>query len=118
MWWVQYAMLFVAAMVASIGAFSGRARGFASLIGMFAWFIWGNASAAVIHYDGAGTEHVATSIPLTWLAYAVAAIHLIVLLLTIHDILTKDEDDDETAEDIAEGIDPAAITPSDITDSL
>lgn len=109
MWWGQYALIFIAALIASIGAFTGVGRGIGSLIGTFAWFIWGNASAAVVHYDAAGAEHVATSTPLVWLAYGVAVVHLVVFLLTLHEILTdeEDEDDERSLDDVSESVDPA-----------
>lgn len=111
MWWGQYVLLFIAATIATVAAFTGTGRGIGSLIGAFAWFIWGNASAAVVHFDGAGTEHVATSTPLVWLAYGVAAVHLVVLLLTVHEVVTEDEDDD-SIDDIVESVDPAEIAGS------
>lgn len=106
MWWGQYALTFGAAVLLSVGAFSGRARGFAALLGAMVWFVLGNASAAVVYYDAAGTQHVAQSLPLTWLCYGVAAIHLVVLLLTVHDILTDDSPVD-SADGLTDALDPA-----------
>jgi len=107
MWVGQYVLLFAASVLLSIGAFVGYARGFASLLGMFAWFIVGNASVAVEYYDGAGGAHVAQSVALSWLCYAVAAIHFVVLLIAIHDEWT--DDDVESADELPDALDPSAI---------
>jgi hypothetical protein len=108
MWWGQYLLLFLASILLSIGAFTGRARGFTSILGMFSWFIVGNASVAVVHFDGAGGKHVAQSEPLTWLCYGVAVVHFVALLIAIREEFVG-EDDTEDAEDVAQGIDPAEI---------
>jgi len=107
MWVGQYVLLFAASVLLSIGAFVGYSRGFASLLGMFSWFVVGNASIAVEFWDGAGAPHVAQSASLQWLCYAVAAIHFVVLLIAIHDMWT--DDDVESAEELADAIDPSAI---------
>lgn len=105
MYVVQYVLLFAAAVLLSIGAFRGHARGFASLLGIFAWFVTGNASSAVVFWDGSGTQHVVTSVPLTWLCYGVAAMHVIVLLIEVHDILTG-EDSVDSLDEFPEQVDP------------
>jgi hypothetical protein len=107
MWVGQYVLLFGASVLLSIGAFVGYSRGFASLLGMFSWFVVGNASVAVEFWDGAGTQHVVQSVALSWLCYGVAAIHFVVLLIAIHDMWT--DDDVESAEELADAIDPSAI---------
>lgn len=105
MYVVQYILLFVAAMVLSIGAFLGYARGFASLLGAFAWFIVGNASSAVVFWDASGARQVVTSVPLTWLCYAVGFVHLVVLLIEIHEMLTE-EDNVDSLDQLPEQMDP------------
>jgi len=107
MWVGQYVLLFGASVLLSIGAFVGYSRGFASLLGMFSWFVVGNASVAVEYYDGAGAQHVAQSVALSWLCYAVAAIHFVVLLISIYELLT--DDDVNSADELADAVDPSAI---------
>lgn len=102
MWWIQYVLLFCASALLSVGAFTGYGRGFTSLLGMFAWFIVGNASSAVVYYDGAGTQHVAQSVPLTWLCYGVAVVHLVVFLITLHEIVTGDDTENTTPDELAD----------------
>jgi hypothetical protein len=113
MYVVQYVLLFGAAVLLSIGAFTGRGRGFAAILGIFGWIVVGNASSAVVYYDGAGAQHVATSTPLTWLAYAVAFMHVVALLLIVHDIMTDDSDAD-SADDLPGQVDPSAGNEPDI----
>lgn len=113
MYVVQYALLFGAAVLMSIGAFTGRGRGFPAILGIFAWVIVANASSAVVYYDGAGTQHVATSTPLTWLAYAVAFMHIVATLLIVHELLTGD-DQTNSADDLAGQVDPSAGNDPDI----
>lgn len=104
MWWIQYVLLFGAATLLAIGAFTGVGRGFASLLGAFAWFLVGNASLAVTYYDGAGSRHIATSVPLSWLSYAVAVVHILVLMITLWDLLT-DDDGVDSPDQLADEID-------------
>lgn len=108
MWWIQYVLLFGAAVLSSIGAFSGRARGFASLVGMFLWFLVGNASVAVKYYDATGAAHVAQSPALAWLAYGVAAIHVVVFIIALHAVLTDDSGID-APDDLTDALDPVAL---------
>lgn len=105
MWWILYILLFGAATLLAIGAFTGVGRGFTSLLGSIAWFIVGNASLAVEYYDGTGTQHVAQSVPLSWLAYAVAVVHLVVLLITVYDLLTDEDAGVDSPDELAEQID-------------
>jgi hypothetical protein len=114
MYLIQYVLLFGASVLLSMGAFLGRARGFAGILGIFSWFIVGNASAAVRFWDGAGTSHVVGSTPLVWLCYGVAVMHVVVTLLAIHDVLTEDERVD-SSEELADQIDPSRQNSADIS---
>lgn len=109
MWWVQYALLFAAACALSAGAYLGRARGMTSLLGVFAWFVVGTASTAVVLWDGSGTQHVVTSVPVAWLSYANGAVHAFVFLAHIREELTDDEQDPTSPDDLAKRIDAGTL---------
>jgi hypothetical protein len=115
MWWIQYVLVFGAAVLSSIGAFTGRARGFASLVGMFLWFVVGNASVAVEYYDATGVAHVAQSTALTWLSYGVAVIHVVVFIIALHAVLTDDDSGIDAPDELVDALDPAALNNDDST---
>jgi len=113
MYLILYVLLFGASTLLSIGAFLGYARGFAGTLGIFSWFIVGNASAAVRFWDGAGTEHVVGSTPLVWLCYGVAVMHIVAVAMTVHEVLTED-DDIASPEQLADKVDPSTQNDPDL----
>lgn len=117
MYEIQYILLFISGWLVAIGAFLGYARGFSSIAGTIVWFILGNASSAVEYYDAAGGSHVATAPSLTWLCYGVAAMHIVVLLIAIHDQLT-DDDDVGSADELGEAVDPSQTDSGDFSRQL
>jgi len=106
MYVVQYVLLFGASVVLGVAAFLGYARGFAGVLGTFSWFVTGNASAAVVYYDGAGVQHVATSVPLTWLCYGVAAMHVVVVAIAVHETFIASEGEPDSIDDLPKQLDP------------
>jgi len=117
MYEIQYILLFISGLLVALGAFLGHARGFSAIAGTVVWFILGNASTAVEYFDPSGASHVATSVSLTWLCYGVAAMHVVVLLIAIHDQLT-DDDDVGSADELGEAVDPSQVDSGDISRRL
>lgn len=103
MYWIQYVLLFACGILLSMGAYLNRARGYSGILGIFVWFIIGNASIVlVIRAPGTGTEYVYESVAMQWLAYGNAAMHFVVTLLAVHEAY-------EGVEDEADDLDPATI---------
>lgn len=116
MYVIHYALLFAAGILLSIGAYRGLSRGFTGLMGVFVWFVIGNASAATTFYDGSGASHVATSLSLTWLCYGNAAMHAVLFLVELRAAFVDDETDDLGVDEIAQRSDPLGQT--DISESV
>ncbi len=117
MYQTHYVLLFVAGILLSIGAYRGRSRGFTGLMGVFVWFVLGNASAATTYYDGSGASHVATSLSLTWLCYGNAAMHAVLFLVELRAAFVDDDTDELGVDEIAQRSDPFGQTDlSEVTD--
>jgi len=102
MYVVQYILLFVAGLGLSTAAYTDRARGYTAFLGVFVWFVLGNASTAVVFWDGAGGRHVQTSLALTWLCYLNAAMHAFLFLAALREELADDDTDAESPDDLGE----------------
>ncbi len=116
MYVIHYAFLFVAGILLSIGAYRGLSRGFTGLMGVFVWFVLGNASAATVFWDGSGAEHVATSLSLTWLCYGNAAMHAVLFLVELRAAFIDDDTDELGVDEIAQRTDPLGKT--DLSDGV
>jgi hypothetical protein len=89
----QWTALFVVGVLCAIGTAQGVGRGFAAPLGVAVWFVLANASTDLTVYSG-GAEFTASSEPLFWLFAAVAAVHLIGVLITIDEFRNDASDTD------------------------
>lgn len=99
MYVTQYALVFAAGTLLSIGAYSGRARGLASIVGFFVWIVIGDASSAIEVLSN-GEEFLYGSGAVTWLCYLNAVAHLVTIFVAIHDY--TQEEAQETQLDLDE----------------
>lgn len=104
MYVVQYALLFVAGILLSTAAYT-RDHVFAAFLGVFVWFVVGNASTAVVFFDGAGARQVQTSVALTWLCYLNAAVHAFLFIAALREALADDDTDPQSPDQLAQGVD-------------
>jgi hypothetical protein len=104
MYVTQYVPLFVAGVLLSVAAYT-RDHMAAAFVGVFVWFVIGNGSTAVVFFDGSGTRHVATSVAITWLCYANAAIHAFIFVTGLRDQLSDSATDPNSADALAQQVD-------------
>lgn len=97
MYETQYILLFVVGALLTTGAWTGRAAGFCAGAGVFVWAVIGFSSTALVVPDPAGGTMVQSSLSLAWLAFGNTAMHAIVLVLHLHEVLV---DADEEADSI------------------
>lgn len=102
MYEIQYVLLFLAGAALTTGAWTGRAAGFCAGAGVFVWAALGFASTALVVPDPGGGTMVMASPTLSWLAFGNAAMHAVVLVLHLHEVLVDADED-------AESIDPMEI---------
>lgn len=102
MYETQFILLFIAGSLLTVGAWTDHARGFTAGAGVFAWGILGFGSTALVAPDPGGGTMVQSSAALAWLCFGNAAMHAIVLVIHLHEVLIEADDD-------AEQLDPTNI---------
>jgi hypothetical protein len=100
----QWELLFYAGVLLSLGAYLGYARVFAGALGIFTWFVLGNAATAT-QVVSAGTTVVTDSTALAWLCYVNAAVHALALFIGFAEWYGAERD----RTDNSQRLDPAEV---------
>jgi len=94
MYVTQYALLFGAGVLLSIGAYVGYARGLASIMSFFVWQVLGNASSALqVFPDGSSEAVVVGSQAVAYLCYANGFISVVLLLFAFYEWYVEEEEE-------------------------